>query len=59
MRSRTATISESNPSERLPVPEARDEIAALGSTLNEMLGRLEAGMARERQLVSDTSCAPR
>jgi two-component system OmpR family sensor kinase len=55
MRSRAATISEGNPSERLPLPEARDEIAALGSTLNEMLGRLEAGLARERRLVSDAS----
>ena len=55
MRSRAATISESNPSERLPVPEARDEIAALGITLNEMIGRLEAGLARERRLVSDAS----
>jgi two-component system OmpR family sensor kinase len=55
MRSRAATISESNPSERLPVPEARDEIAALASTLNEMLGRLEAALVHERRLVSDAS----
>jgi two-component system OmpR family sensor kinase len=55
MSSRAATISASNPSERLPVPEADDEIAALGGTLNEMLGRLEAGLARERRLVSDAS----
>ncbi len=55
MRSRAATISESDPSERLPVPEARDEIATLANTLNEMLGRLEAALARERRLVSDAS----
>jgi two-component system, OmpR family, sensor kinase len=55
MRSRAAAISESKPSERLPVPEARDEIGALGRTLNEMLDRLEAGFARERRLVSDAS----
>jgi two-component system, OmpR family, sensor kinase len=55
MRRRAATISEANPSERLPLPEARDEIAALGNTLNEMLARLEAGLARERRLVSDAS----
>jgi two-component system, OmpR family, sensor kinase len=55
MRSRAATISESNPSERLPLPEARDEIAALGNTLNEMLARLEGALARERRLVSDAS----
>ncbi len=55
MRSRAAAISERNPSERLPVPEARDEIGALGRTLNEMLDRLETGLARERRLVSDAS----
>ncbi len=55
MRSGAAAISESNPSERLPVPEARDEIGALGRTLNEMLDRLESGYARERRLVSDAS----
>jgi signal transduction histidine kinase len=55
IRSRAATISESNPSDRLPVPEARDEIAALASTLNEMLSRLEAALGRERRLVSDAS----
>jgi two-component system, OmpR family, sensor kinase len=55
MRSRAAAISESNPSERLPLPEARDEINALGKTLNEMLDRLEAGLTRERRLVGDAS----
>ena len=55
MRGRAAAISESNPSERLPVSEARDEIGALGRTLNEMLDRLESGYARERRLVSDAS----
>ena len=54
MRSRAAAISESN-SERLPLPEARDEINALGKTLNEMLDRLEAGLMRERRLVGDAS----
>lgn len=55
MRSRAASISESHPSERLPVPQARDEIATLANTLNEMLDRLEAALARERRLVSDAS----
>ena len=55
MRSRAAAISASRPSERLPAPEARDEIGALGRTLNEMLDRLEAALARERRLVSDAS----
>jgi signal transduction histidine kinase len=37
------------------VPPARDEMARLGDTLNEMLGRLEAALTRERSFVSDAS----
>lgn len=48
-------ITERSPSKRLAVPEARDEIGALAITLNEMLDRLEAGLARERRVVSDAS----
>ena len=40
---------------RLPVPPSRDEIARLGVTLNAMLGRLQAVLARERSFVSDAS----
>jgi two-component system, OmpR family, sensor kinase len=40
---------------RLPVPPSRDEIARLGNTLNAMLGRLQAVLARERSFVSDAS----
>ena len=40
---------------RLPVPPSRDEIARLGDTLNAMLGRLHAVLARERSFVSDAS----
>jgi signal transduction histidine kinase len=55
MRSRAARITERQLAERLPVPEAADEIAALGNTLNAMLDRLEAAVARERRVVSDAS----
>ena len=55
MRSKAAAITDSEPGERLPVPAARDEIARLGATLNQMLERLEAGIARERAFVSDAS----
>jgi heavy metal sensor kinase len=55
MRSRAERITERQLSERLPVPEAADEIAALGHTLNAMLDRLEAAVARERRVVSDAS----
>jgi heavy metal sensor kinase len=53
MRRRAAEISAETPGERLPVPETRDEVERLGKTLNEMLGRLEAAVARERDFVAD------
>jgi signal transduction histidine kinase len=53
MRRRAAAISADTPGERLPVPATRDELERLGSTLNEMLGRLEAGLQRERDFVAD------
>src|SRR3970040_239331 len=46
MRSRAAEVSSERPGQRLPLPRARDEIRRLGETLNAMLGRLEAGLAR-------------
>lgn len=55
MRRRAAAISASDLGERLPVPAARDELARLGRTLNEMLGRLEAAIERERRFVDDAS----
>ncbi len=55
MRARASEISGGTPDERLPVPPARDEVARLGTTLNSMLGRLEAAFARERRFVSDAS----
>jgi signal transduction histidine kinase len=55
MRRRAAEISAAGREQRLPLPEARDEIRRLGETLNEMLARLEAGLARERRFVADAS----
>jgi signal transduction histidine kinase len=55
MRSRAATISADDPDARLPLPEARDEIRRLGTTLNEMLARLARARARERAFVADAS----
>ena len=55
MRRRAAEISAERPGERLPVPEAEDEVRRLGETLNAMLDRLEAGLARERRFVGDAS----
>jgi two-component system, OmpR family, sensor kinase len=53
MRQRAKRISLTRDGERLPLPEARDEIYRLGETLNEMLGRLEASLERERRFVAD------
>jgi signal transduction histidine kinase len=53
MRRRAAAISAETPGERLPVPHTRDEVERLGETLNAMLDRLEAALARERDFVAD------
>jgi two-component system OmpR family sensor kinase len=53
MRRRAAAISADVPGERLPVPSTGDELERLGETLNEMLGRLEAAIERERDFVAD------
>jgi two-component system, OmpR family, sensor kinase len=55
MRARAERITERDTSERLPVPGTADEIESLGLTLNELLGRLEAALARERRLLTDAS----
>jgi heavy metal sensor kinase len=55
MRRRAAAISAAEPKQRLPLPEANDEIRRLGETLNQMLGRLEAAIERERGFVDDAS----
>lgn len=53
MRRRAAAISGETPGERLPVPATGDEVQRLGETLNEMLGRLEVTLERERDFVAD------
>jgi signal transduction histidine kinase len=53
MRRRAAAVSADNPGERLPVPPTGDELERLGSTLNEMLERLEGALEREREFVAD------
>ena len=55
MRRRAATISATDPGERLPVPAASDELRRLGETLNETLARLEAALERERRFVDDAA----
>lgn len=55
IRSRVAEISTSDLSERVPMPESHDEIAALAETMNAMLARLEMGHNAQRQFVGDAS----
>jgi two-component system, OmpR family, sensor kinase len=55
MRSQAAEISAAEPNRRLPVPPSRDEVARLGTTLNEMLERLGEALAHERAFVADAS----
>jgi signal transduction histidine kinase len=55
MRARAALISAAEPEQRLPVPPTRDEVARLGTTLNEMLERLGEALEHERSFVADAS----
>ncbi|HEX2085301.1 MAG TPA: histidine kinase dimerization/phospho-acceptor domain-containing protein, partial [Solirubrobacteraceae bacterium] len=55
MRRRAAEVTARDPTVRLPLPPADDELRALGSTLNGMLDRLQDGLERERALVADAS----
>jgi len=55
MRARAAALSEAHLNEQLPVPAARDELARLGNTLNNLLARLRTALERERSLVADAS----
>lgn len=41
--------------QRVPVPDTADEIAALATTMNGMLDRLDAAAAAQRRFVSDAS----
>ncbi len=55
MRVESEAVSGSEPGRRLAVPPRRDELAALGGSLNRMLDRLEAAVERERRFVADAS----
>jgi signal transduction histidine kinase len=53
IRARVATTRD--PSARVPVPPARDEVGRLAETMNEMLARLQAGQDVQRRFVADAS----
>jgi signal transduction histidine kinase len=51
----TRTLSVSNLSERLPVPETRDELQRLSETYNAMLARLESAVNEIQRFTGDAS----
>lgn len=55
MRRRASAISAAELDQRLSPVGANDELGRLGRTLNEMLGRIDASVTRERTFVSDAS----
>jgi signal transduction histidine kinase len=55
IRRRVATITASDLHARVPVPAARDEVAALADTMNDMLDRLQAAADTQRRFVADAS----
>lgn len=55
MRREAAEISMTDPSSRLTLPVADDEILRLGVTLNAMLDRIQASIERELRFVDDAS----
>ena len=55
IRAEVDEISASVLHRRVPVPPRDDEISRLATTMNRMLGRVEAAHTRQRQFVSDAS----
>jgi signal transduction histidine kinase len=55
MRRKAERLSGSGDTERLPVGQARDELASLAITLNAFLDRVSSSSAREKQLASDAA----
>ncbi|MDX6661713.1 MAG: hypothetical protein QOJ55_2535 [Solirubrobacteraceae bacterium] len=55
MRRQAAAVSATDLDQRLPPAGGNDELGRLGRTLNEMLARIHASVARERTFVSDAS----
>ena len=55
IRSRVAEISASGRGERVPVPQAEDEISRLARTMNAMLARLDAARTAQVAFVGDAS----
>jgi two-component system, OmpR family, sensor kinase len=55
LRREVAALSERDQAPEIQVPRTRDEIAALATTMNQLLDRLHLALARQRALVADAS----
>ena len=55
LRRQVAAVSASGDRSSIEVPSTRDEIAALAGTMNELLGRLQRALARQRAFAADAS----
>jgi signal transduction histidine kinase len=55
LRREVAALSERDQAPGVRVPRTRDEIAALATTMNQLLDRLRFALARQRALVADAS----
>lgn len=55
MSAQARRISSENLNERLPIANPRDELGTMAATCNEMLARLEASFAQQRQFMADAS----
>ncbi|MGC8465376.1 MAG: HAMP domain-containing protein [Acidimicrobiales bacterium] len=55
LRRRAAEAEISTEVITLPLPQTRDEVEALGRTLNTLLGRLQGGLADQHRFLSDAS----
>ena len=55
LRRQVAAVSGRDDESAVEVPGTRDEIAALAGTMNELLGRLQGALARQRAFVADAS----
>jgi signal transduction histidine kinase len=51
----TDKISDTNISTRIPLPNHKDEIHQLASTINGLLRRIEVSLSREKQITADIS----
>lgn len=55
MTNQVALIGNNNLDQRIPVPEAGDDLRNLADTMNDMLGRLQQAQEQQRQFISDAS----